>query len=132
MGKYITLNAVAFTVDPNQQSYSNMIKDFNKYSLENNINIEIKLNLVSSDNSTSIVTDYGSMIESVIKKSKNNKYHIYFYDNVYTYLYGPHLLDLYNYISKDHIDLYESKIIDYTCKYKEKLVGLVWNYIIYI
>jgi len=65
------------------------------------------------------------MIETLVKKAKKNKYHFYFYDSTYISNYGPYLLDLSQYLPKDHIDIYNSDILSYTCYYKDKLVGLV-------
>jgi len=64
------------------------------------------------------------MIESLINK-KDSKYHIYFYDSSYIIKYGPHLLNLNKYLDKDHINMYDSGILDSTCVYGNNLVGLV-------
>ena len=124
-GKNITLNAVAYVLDPNENAYSIYLNKFNDYSKKNNLNIEINLNLLSSDNSTISTEDYGSMIEATMKKTKDIKYHIYFYDNLYSSKYGPHLLNLEKYLTQDHINMYDSRILDNTCYYKNILVGLV-------
>ncbi|ORY31687.1 hypothetical protein LY90DRAFT_76374 [Neocallimastix californiae] len=63
------------------------------------------------------------MIESLLKKS--SKYDLYFYDNAYTQTYGPYLLDLKQYLPKEHIDIYNSELLSQSCEYENKLVGLV-------
>jgi len=120
LGRNITLNAVAFTFDSNDILYSKCLNKFNDYARKNNLNIEAKLNLMSNDNSSSEIKDYGSMVETAIKKTKNLKYHIYFYDNVYVSKYGPHLLNIREYLPKEHI-IYDSKLLD--CTYNNRLVG---------
>jgi len=67
---------------------------------------------------------YGSQVEQILKK-KNNKYDMFYYDNGYTQKYGPYLLDLKKYLPKEHIDIYDPKILEMACKYDEALVGLV-------
>ncbi|ORX76240.1 hypothetical protein BCR32DRAFT_304052 [Anaeromyces robustus] len=75
--KSITLNAVGYASDATQQIYSFIIDDFNKYSYENNLNIEIKFNLISGDNSTSSYVDYGSLVEVLLKKKMINMIFIF-------------------------------------------------------
>ncbi|ORX52872.1 hypothetical protein BCR32DRAFT_288114 [Anaeromyces robustus] len=127
LGRNITLNAVAYTFGSDDQLYSSFLKKFNDYSKKNNLNIEINLNLISPVNSSTIIKDYGSMIETVMKKTTNLKYHIYFYDNLYISKYGPYLLNIENYLPKEHIDMYDAKILNSVCKYKDELVGLPFS-----
>jgi len=67
-------------------------------------------------------------IESSLKKS-NNTFDIYFFDNRYTSTFGSDLLNLKEFLPKEHIEMYDSETIKETCTYykndSEKLVGLV-------
>jgi len=100
-----------------------MINDFNEYSEKNNLNITISINIhTNMDNKN--FESFVDNVESLLNK-KTNKYDIYYYDNAYTVKYGPYLLDLEKYLPKEHIEMYNSDIIEKTCVYEDKLVGLV-------
>jgi len=62
------------------------------------------------------------MLESLFQK-KSNKYDIYFYDNIYTTRFEPHLLNLKKVIPEELIDLYKPGIASKTCVIKNKWVG---------
>jgi len=119
---------LAFSRDPDSQIYTPFIDDFNSYSEKNNLDIIIHLNLLTILNTTYSFTSYGSMIENLLRK-KSQKYDIFFYDNLYTLKYAPHLLDLNNEIPNELLNKYDKDIIANTCSYDDRLVGLVINYI---
>lgn len=119
---------LALSLDGNNDLFTNFIKDFNSFSSENNLNINVKLNLFSNLNSTINYNDYASMIEVLLKRN-SRKYDIYLYDNIYTENYGKYLIDLKKYLPEDHIKMYDSNVLSQTCSYNNKLVGLV-NYLI--
>ncbi|ORX79009.1 periplasmic binding protein-like II [Anaeromyces robustus] len=119
----ITLNAIASSFTDESQTYTLIIDEFNKYAEENNIDIKVELNLLTNSNSTFSTVDFGSLIESLLKKN-NSKYDIFFYDNLYLSRFGPHLLDLNIHLSKEHLDLYNPNVLKQSCEYKNKIVGL--------
>ncbi|OUM58657.1 hypothetical protein PIROE2DRAFT_16014 [Piromyces sp. E2] len=129
VGNTIELNAVAFCFDEKSQLYSSFLDKFNEYSEENNLNITIKLNLLTSKNDGYAYDNYGTLIEALLKKNKNN-YDIYFYESNCLSVYSSYFLDLKKYLSKELIELYDSKILSELCIYDNKLVGLPF-YIIY-
>ncbi|ORX79942.1 periplasmic binding protein-like II [Anaeromyces robustus] len=88
-----------------------------------NINIRINLNLLSASNTTFSTFGFSSMIESLLKK-KSPKYDIYFYDSSFISKYGPYLIDLQEWLPEEHINIYDQNIINQTCIYNDKLVGL--------
>ncbi|KAL6590477.1 periplasmic binding protein-like II [Neocallimastix californiae] len=123
IGKTVTINIIAFTQNGGNLLYSPMVNDFNKYSIDNNLNIKLKLNLFSELNSTIITTDYESTLDSLFQR-KSNKYDLIFFDNIYIKRFGPYLLNLKNVLPKDHIDMYMEGVAKQTCMYNDKLVGL--------
>ncbi|ORX50629.1 periplasmic binding protein-like II [Piromyces finnis] len=123
VGNALVLNALAFFFDKNTEYYSTIINKFNKYSIENKLDITIEINVVTSGGTSSSVNDYGEMIEVLLKKY-DNKYDIYFYENTYLQKYSPYLLDLSNYLPKDYIDMYDQKTISELCRYDNKLIGI--------
>jgi len=100
-----------------------MVNDFNEYAENNNLNITIDVN-VYTDVDIKNFESFANTVETLLKK-KSNKYDIYFYDNAYTVKYGKYLLDLKGYLSEDHVNVYNKDIIEKSCKYEDKLVGLV-------
>jgi len=118
----IELKALAFGGDESEQSYTSLVKDFNNFSKQNNLNITININLLSNKNTTFSMIDYGTIVDAFLKK---NKYDFYFYDNTYTGRYGKYLQELDDLIPESHISLFDPKVIEGSCTYKKKIVGLV-------
>jgi len=103
--------------------------EFEEYAKKNHLNITLQLETIIFTNPTDSYEYYKSLVETSLRKSvnndKNNKIDIYFYDLKFTNLYGSYLLDLKDEFPKAYIEMYDPKIIEETCTYKEKLVGLV-------
>ncbi|OUM60635.1 hypothetical protein PIROE2DRAFT_13540, partial [Piromyces sp. E2] len=124
-GENIVLNAVAYSDNEHNEIYSSIINDFNEYSEENNLNITININVHTNADYTNFES-FANSVESLLLK-KTNKYDIYYYDNAYTVKYGPHLLDLKKHLPKEHIEMYNADVLEKTCVYENKLVGLPFN-----
>ena len=122
--KATVLNALAFSVVEEIQIYSYLINYFNDYSIKNNLNITLNLNLLTPKNSTVNRDEFFSLIDSFLQK-KSNKYDIYFYDNIYTPKFEPYFLYLNKLLPKEHINLYKSIENYESYSYNNKLVGLV-------
>jgi len=120
----ITINAIAYTYTEETHIYTPLVNEFNKYSIENNLNITINLIIFTPMNSSSGVDDFGSMIETLFKKS-SDKYDLYFYDNIYSRRFEPYLIDLKDKLPEDYINEYNPNIISQACTYNNKIVGLV-------
>jgi len=61
----LTLNALGFSFLEDSQFYTNVVKNFNTYAEKNNLDINIKFNLVANTNSTGSVDDFLSLLESI-------------------------------------------------------------------
>ena len=112
----------------------NFGQEFEKYAEEHNLNITIKAESTTFANPSDSLTHFISIVETSLKKNndknfindkKNKKFDIYIYDNKYTNIYGPYLLNLKDYLPKEYIKMYDSKIVSELCTYKDKVVGLV-------
>lgn len=79
---------------------------------------------LTTNNSTSEINNYGSIIEALLNK-KSSKYDIYFYYASYTKKLGYFFENLTNWIPQNHIDMYDHGIINNSCKYEDTVVGLV-------
>ncbi|KAL6625024.1 hypothetical protein U3516DRAFT_823967 [Neocallimastix sp. 'constans'] len=101
-----------------------MIDSFNKYSKQNNLDITLSLDLYTSDNSTSVVTDYESMLDSLFQ---SDSYDLFFYDNIYSVKFSPHLLNLKEWIPEEHINMYAQGIASQSCVHNNRWVGLPIN-----
>jgi len=127
----VTLNAIATTENGVRFKYTPMINEFNEYSKKNGLNITVELTLFSKLNSTLEVLDYEAHLNTLFSR-KSNKYDLIFFDHIYTTVFGPHLLNLKEIISQDHIDMYMEGIASQTCVYKDELVGFViYNFYYY-
>ncbi len=118
------LNAIAYTMDEIGLLYKSYVNEFNRYSNEMNLDIEVNLILMTSSNSTESLVNNGAMFESLLKK-KNTKYDIFFYDGTVSQNYGPYLVDLNTVIPKVQLDMYNKNILSQVSEYKDKIVGLV-------
>ena len=90
------------------------------------------------DNPSDSYTSFKSLVESLLKRSnsrtsiKDNKtFDMFFYNNKYTDIYAPYLLDLKKNLPKEYIEMFILKVIEETCIFEneldgtEELVGLV-------
>jgi len=98
-------------------------KNFEKYAIENNFNITIHVETMKFENARDSNQSFTSVVESSLKKS--NKFDIYFYDNRYTYIYGPYLLNLKGILPKEYINMFNSRVLEEIGTYNDSLVGIV-------
>eukprot|EP00833_Pecoramyces_ruminatium_P013756 jgi/Orpsp1_1/1187788/evm.model.d7180000060183.1 len=100
-----------------------MENEFNKYAKNNNLDITLKLTALTLSSTTSYINNYNSMIETLLKKH-SKKYDIFFYYGSYTTKYGPYFVDLEQYLSKEHIEKFDSNTLNKICIYNNKVVSL--------
>ena len=120
----MVINAIAFTQNGGGTLYSPIINEFNQLSKDQNLDISIKLNLLSSGNSTTSSVNYEELLDSIFKR-KSKKYDLIFYDNIYTSKFEPYLLDLNNLLPEEHIKMYIPGVITQIGYHNNKLVGFV-------
>jgi len=120
----IELTALGYSISEDAQFYSSLIDKFNKYSKSNNLDIEVKLFFLSSVNVTGNMGDYVSFLGTLFRK-KDKRYDIYFYENEYIVDYDKYLMDLNEVISKEHLNMFDSEIIQEVCTKNGALIGLV-------
>ncbi|KAG4083812.1 periplasmic binding protein-like II [Neocallimastix lanati (nom. inval.)] len=118
----VVINAIAFTQNGGGTLYSPIINEFNQLSKDQNLDISIKLNLLSSGNSTTSSVNYEELLDSIFKR-KSKKYDLIFYDNIYTSKFEPYLLDLNNLLPEEHIKMYIPGVITQIGYHNNKLVG---------
>ncbi|KAL6635675.1 hypothetical protein U3516DRAFT_529780, partial [Neocallimastix sp. 'constans'] len=124
--KKIILNAIA-QGNLHDLSIKTSIEKFNEYSENNNLNIYINLNLITSLNSTANVDNFGFMIETLLR-NKKNKYDLYYFDYTYTPILGSYLLDLNDRIPNNLLKIFNSNVLLNECSIEDKLVGLPGYY----
>jgi len=101
-----------------------LIDQFNQYSKEYNLDIELDMMLFSVANTTITSTsEYGSTVDTLLSK-KSIKYDVYCYDPVYIKKYAPNLEDLKPRLSKEHMELYNVGDAPKVSVYDNKWVGL--------
>jgi len=72
---------------------------------------------------------YGSFVNSMLKRKSKN-YDLIFLDNTYTTQFANHVADLKNYVLKETIDKYTSKIALSVEYVGDKLMALVSSFLI--
>jgi len=98
------VNILIFTINSNSQ-YVKLIKD--KFP---DVNVATKTIVKGED----------------IKLSMDNKkYDIYLYESEYTNIIAPYLIDLNNILPKEHINLYDTKVVSELGTFKNELISLV-------
>ncbi|KAL6600107.1 periplasmic binding protein-like II [Neocallimastix sp. 'constans'] len=117
INKAIVINGITNTCYK-YDLYSRYISEFNKYSNTNNLNITLNLEVFTKENSTVVVSEYETVLESLLKR-KTTQYDLFFYDNIFTFKYGPHLLPLKEWLPEDHFKIYEGAQILKTCYYND-------------
>eukprot|EP00833_Pecoramyces_ruminatium_P001843 jgi/Orpsp1_1/1175875/evm.model.c7180000055549.1 len=110
-------------MDDEGKLFKSIEEEFNNYSKENELDIELSISLMTKLNSTISYENFDSSIELLLKKG-SKKYDLLFYDVVYTKKHSPYFLDLNQNLQKDHLSLYNNKIVDQICKYNDQLYGL--------
>jgi len=116
----LEVNAFLYSSRFSDEFYHSLIKKFNKYSEENNLDISLTLNIGTGPSNATAENEF---ILKLFKK-KSKKYDLYFYDNIYSANYGDNFLDLNEYLPKSHLDIFNNDIISNSCVYNDKLIGL--------
>ena len=107
-----------------------MVKKFNNYAKENNIDIELNVILYTPSNSSNPVIAYTDTLEHLLNRH-STKYDLFFFNLLHTSKYSSYFIDLNEYIP-EYIDLYASGIGSSTCSEDNRWIGLVWISSIYI
>jgi len=133
----VKINLLSYSFDStetidNKNKYEN---EFNEYAIKNNLNVTLEAEVMKFENPTDSYSNFKLFVELSLKKSNSiktssneivhqGKFDIYIYNVKYTNIYGPYLLDLKENLSKEYIDMYDSKILNETSTHQNKLVGL--------
>jgi len=133
-GKNVQINILTYTFTESDLGQTSPIElQFAEYAEKNNLNITIQVELMKFVSPSDSYANFKSLVETSLKKSNNinndknstnEVYDIYVYDNKYTNIYGPYLLDLKDNLPKEYIEMYDSKIVNDVCTYKDEVVGL--------
>ncbi|OUM65896.1 hypothetical protein PIROE2DRAFT_59740 [Piromyces sp. E2] len=123
----ITINAVTFSQNGIWGHYNDLHRELNKYIKNNNLDIKLKIILFTEANATTQSKDDGELLSSLFSR-ESTKYDIIFYDNVYTNKFAPYLVNLRDYLPKEHIELFEPGITPEICTYNNKLIEYLKKY----
>jgi len=79
----ITLNVMVYSLYVSGYDYYQPLVDgFNEYSQEKNLGIYVHLTILTAENSTQEIGDYGSTVDSLLVKM-STKYDLYFFYAAY-------------------------------------------------
>ncbi|ORX79253.1 periplasmic binding protein-like II [Anaeromyces robustus] len=121
--KAVTVNAITFSFAEKAYIYPILMNAFNDYSKKEELGIDLKITVFTPENSTSLYNEYGATVGTLLSK-KSTKYDMYFYYSAYVSDYGPHLLNLDEWLPKEHIENHDSGILSSSCTYNGHTVGL--------
>jgi len=115
-----------YAVFDDENSFHRKITNaFNEYALANNLDIYVDLNAITPQTSTTIIENYGTTIEAVLKR-KQKKYDVLYYYSAYSQKYGEHLLNLREYLPEETIKGFDEGLLKGICSSSDdKLVGIV-------
>jgi len=120
----IQITALGYSYSEDSQFYTYLIDKFNKYSKENDLDIEVQFVYLSSVNVTGYYKDYYSFLEALFKKN-DDRYDIYFYEASNIFNYDKYLIDLNELISEENLNMFDPDIIHDMCTENGRLIGLV-------
>ncbi|ORY08501.1 hypothetical protein LY90DRAFT_519018 [Neocallimastix californiae] len=120
----IVINSVVLTYSDNDDLFKRVNEEFNKYSLEKQLNITLNVITYTTSNTTNFEKEYGATIDQLLYK-RSKKFDVFFYDVVYTKRYSNYLLDLYSWFPREHIELYSKGVALKTCTSNGKWIGLM-------
>eukprot|EP00833_Pecoramyces_ruminatium_P003962 jgi/Orpsp1_1/1177994/evm.model.c7180000063659.1 len=100
-----------------------MTNEFSKYAKENNLDLELSYKLYSPSNSSNIMKDYETTIDYLLSKG-STKYDIFYYNAAYTNNLSAYLINLEEWLPKEHIERYTNGVATKTCTANGKWVGL--------
>eukprot|EP00833_Pecoramyces_ruminatium_P012208 jgi/Orpsp1_1/1186240/evm.model.d7180000049123.1 len=103
--------------------YNTLTNDFNQYSKNNKLDIELEMTLFSDKNSTSGTDTYSSTVDAYLRK-KSKVYDMYVYDPIFTRVYSSHFIDLKEWLNKDILKLFMDGDASKISTYKGKWVSL--------
>jgi len=115
---------LAFTYNDRIHLYTTLVKDFNNYAKNNDLDINLNLTILTPLNSTIYLNNYNSMIESLMQR-QSTKYDIFFYYATYSIEFGEYFINLKDYLDEEHIEYYDSNTLSSICQYEDKIAGLV-------
>jgi len=92
------------------------------------MNITVDIENMKFESPTDSYSNFKLFVDLFLKKSNstktsndekihNWKFDVYFYNVKYTNIYGPYLLDLKENLPKEHIEKFDSKILNEACTY---------------
>ena len=118
---------LTFSYDTTSDFEKALADDFNNYAKNNNLDIQINHVGLSVMNVSILANGYGPFVKSMLKRKSKN-YDLIFMDNTYTTQFVNYVTDLKNYVSKETIDKYTSKIALAVEYVGDKLMALVLSF----
>jgi len=119
----IDLNILLSTIEPSTSPFQEYVDSFNHYSKQNNLDINLELKSMTTENFSLSIENSNMMFDSLVKK-KRSPYDIYIYDAAWTRNYCPYFIDLKEHLDKENINLFDKNIISQLSLCGDKLIGM--------
>ena len=120
----ITITSIAYTYYLDNQIYTPLVDEFNKYSKQNNLDINLTLKSMTTENFSLSIENSQMMFDNLVRRKKS-QYDIYIYDAAWTPKYCSHFIDLSKELSKSHIKYFNDSILKELNQCGDKIAGLV-------
>jgi len=127
--KGITVRFIVFGFYVYDDLYATLTDDFNKYSVNNELDIKLDMVLFSEKNMTAERDDYESTIDVLLKKQSTD-YDLYVYDPIFTRRYASHFVDLKELYGQEYLDTFSYDGYQ-TSVYNNRWISLVINIYLY-
>ncbi|OUM67968.1 hypothetical protein PIROE2DRAFT_4379, partial [Piromyces sp. E2] len=119
----VDLNIIVSSIENSGAAFTAYVDEFNQYAKQNNLDINLKMNLLTINNFSVSMENTNIMYESIFNK-KNSAYDLFFYDASWTHKYCPYFVDLSKYLDEDHIKMYDENVVSQLCRCGDSLIGL--------
>jgi len=127
--KGITVRFIVFGFYVYDDLYATLTDDFNKYSVNNELDIKLDMVLFSEKNMTAERDDYESTIDVLLKKQSTD-YDLYVYDPIFTRRYASHFVDIKELYGQEYLDTFSYDGYQ-TSVYNNRWISLVINIYLY-
>jgi len=121
--KAVNLNAVLYSYQNDANFYHTIVNDFNDYAKANNLDINVKFIMQTPLNSTGVAGDYTDYLNHILNR-QSKEFDIYFFYSGQSKQFGPHLVNLNEFIPKEQIDLYNYEYVKTVGVLDDELVAM--------
>jgi len=119
----VDLNILLATIEDSLSPFQEYVDDFNEYSKENKLDINLTLKSMTTENFSLSIENSQMMFDNLVRRRKS-QYDIYIYDAAWTPKYCSHFIDLSKELGESHIKNFNDSILSELNQCGDKIAGL--------